>query len=272
MTELVNIQSTCVEGCKYIYTPGGPALEYAMYGANPNSGCGHHCLYCYMTKGRCSNCARVEKFHAGAVPKKNFLAHLTADAKKYQAAGITEQVLLSFSTDVYNPFDTSLTRPTIEILQEYGMAFCVLTKGGSRALVDLDLYRPDKDCFTSTLTSLDDDFSKKWESRAALPADRIETLKKFHDAGIFTWVSLEPTLSPEASLKIVEETHGFVDLYKIGRANYIPEYTKGIDWQDYTMRMITKCVSLGAKHYIKENLQKYLPDGYYNPLRVKQHY
>jgi hypothetical protein len=38
------------------------------------------------------------------------------------------------------------------------------------------------------------------------------------------------------------------------------------------MKMITKCVKLGAKHYIKENLQKYLPDGYYNPLRVKQHH
>jgi hypothetical protein len=34
--------------------------------------------------------------------------------------------------------------------------------------------------------------------------------------------------------------------------------------------MITKCVKLGAKHYIKENLQKYLPDGYYNPLRVNR--
>ena len=151
------------------------------------------------------------------------------------------------------------------------MAICVLTKGGSRALADLDLYRPDRDCFAATLTSLDDDFSKKWESRAALPADRIETLKKFHDKGIFTWVSLEPTLSVEASLEIVQETHEYVDLFKIGKANYLGKYTKDIDWRDYTMRMITKCVKLDVNHYIKENLQKYLPDGYYNPLRIPQH-
>jgi len=34
-------------------------------------------------------------------------------------------------------------------------------------------------------------------------------------------VSLEPTLDVEASLAIVEATHSFVDLYKVGRANYM---------------------------------------------------
>jgi DNA repair photolyase len=273
MTELVNInlnESIAIKGCRYLYTPSGAANEYASLAANPTNGCGHHCLYCYMTTRK--NRAQKAEFHAGAVQKKDFLAHLTADAKKYQAAGITDQVLFCFSTDAYNPFDTSLTRPSLEIVQRHGMAICVLTKGGSRALADIDLYQPDRDCFASTLTSLDESFSKKWELNAASPADRIATLKKFHDKGIFTWVSLEPTLSPEASMKIVEETHGYVDLYKIGKANYLGEYAKAIDWQDYTMKMITKCVKLGAKHYIKENLQKYLPDGYYNPLRVKQHF
>jgi DNA repair photolyase len=213
-----------------------------------------------------------EKFNAGAINRKNWLERLRKDAAKVQALGITEQILCCFMTDAYNDNNTSLTRPSLQILQEYGMAFCVLTKGGKRSLADIDLFRPDRDCYAATLTCLDDAFSKRWESRAALPADRIATLKKFHDKGIFTWVSLEPTLSPEASLAIVEETHKFVDLYKIGKANYLGEYAKAIDWQDYTMKMITKCVKLGAKHYIKENLQKYLPDGYYNPLRVKQHH
>jgi DNA repair photolyase len=56
--------------------------------------------------------------------------------KEYQAAGIREQVMRSFTTDVYNPFDMSLTRPTIEILIEYGLGVCVLTKGGTQALTD----------------------------------------------------------------------------------------------------------------------------------------
>jgi DNA repair photolyase len=88
---------------------------------------------------RASHPRSAGSFNAGAVPRKNYLARLRSDAHKFQAAGIIEQVMLSFSTDVYNPIDTSLTRLAIEILVEHSLAFCVLTKGGTRALVDIDL-------------------------------------------------------------------------------------------------------------------------------------
>jgi len=212
------------------------------------------------------------EFDTGAKARPDFLKHLAKDARKYQAAGITEQVFFSFTTDVYSPFDTSLTRPSLQLVQEHGMAICVLTKGGTRALTDIDVYRPDRDCFAATLTSLDESFQQKWERNAASPNDRIAALKAFHEKGIFTWVSLEPTLDVESSLAIVEATHGFVDLYKIGRANYLGEYTRTTDWRDYTLRMIDLCQRLGAKHYIKRDLQPYLPAGYHNPMRVQQHH
>jgi len=213
------------------------------------------------------------QFHKIAIPRKDYIERLTADARKYQQAGITEQVLLSFTTDPYNPFDVeaALTRKTINVLVEHGLAFCTLTKGGSRALRDLDLFRPARDAFASSLTSLDLEFSRKWEPKAADPADRISTLKRFHEAGIFTWASLEPTLDVEASIQIVMETHEFVSLYKIGRANYLP-MTKTTDWNDYTLRMIETCTKLGVKHYFKKDLQKFLPEGYSNLQRVPQHH
>jgi hypothetical protein len=179
--------------------------------------------------------------------------------------------MFSFTTDVYSPSATLLTRQSIEVIRDHGMGFCTLTKGGTRGLRDLDLFRPKQDAFASTLTSLDDAFSKKWERGAALPGDRIEALKKFHEAGIFTWVSLEPTLDCESSLAIVEATHGFIDLYKIGRVNYLP-MTTTTDWESYTHRMIELCSKLGVKTYIKKDLQKYLPKGFFNPLRVPQHH
>ena len=46
-------------------------------------------------------------------PLQDYLKHLTQDAVKYQRAGITEQVMLSFTTDPYHPGDTSLTRTTL---------------------------------------------------------------------------------------------------------------------------------------------------------------
>jgi DNA repair photolyase len=207
--------------------------------------------YCYVP-----NVLRMERkeFDAGAVSRPDYLAHLRADAQKYRAAGITEQVMFSFTTDVYNPGNMELTRPSIQILIEHGLGFCTLTKGGTRALRDRDLFRPDRDAFASTLTSLDERFSQKWERNAALPADRIAALRAFHDRGIFTWVSLEPTLDVEASLAIVEATHGFVDLYKVGRANYLP-MTKTADWRDYTDRMVETLNRLGAAHYVKRDLQ-----------------
>lgn len=271
MTELIQIttESIAIKGCSYIYAPAGQAGEYAPLAANPYRGCGHGCKYCYVplvTK------MKRNEFDAGAKGREDYLDHLAKDAKKYQAAGITEQVLFSFTTDVYSPFDRSLTRPSLQIVQEHGMGICVLTKGGSRALDDIDLYRPDRDCFASTLTSLDDAFSLKWEPTAALPGDRTATLRAFHERGIFTWVSLEPTLDVDSSLAIVEATHEFVDLYKIGRANYCGELTKTTNWMDYTHRMIALCEKLGVAHYIKRDLQPFLPVGYNNPLRVAQHH
>lgn len=263
----LNPDGYSVKGCTIIYAPAGQAGEYAPLASNPYRGCGHACAYCYVPA-----VLKMKRpdFDAGAFPRPNFLALLKKDAIKYQAAGITEQVMLSFTTDAYNPFDTSLTRPTLETLQAHGLGICVLTKGGSRALTDIDLYRPGRDAFASTLTSLDDSFSKKWERGAALPGDRIATLRKFHEAGIFTWVSLEPTLDVESSLQIVRETHSFVSLYKIGRVNYLP-MTKTTDWEDYTLRMVDLCQRLNVRHYIKKDLQVYLPAGYHNPRRIPQH-
>ena len=151
------------------------------------------------------------------------------------------------------------------------MAFCTLTKGGTRALRDIDLFRPDRDAYAATLTSLDDCYSRKWEGNAPLPGDRIAALEMFHAKGIFTWVSLEPVLNVEASLAIVMATHSFVDLYKVGRANYLP-ITTTTDWRSYTLRMLELLNRVGAKHYIKQDLQPFLPPGYPNPMRIAQHH
>jgi DNA repair photolyase len=263
---VVNPDGVSIKGANFIYAPAGQAGEYAPLAVNPYRGCGHKCAYCYVPL--ITKQDRAE-FDAGAILRENFLDNLEKDARKYQAVGSTGQVLLSFSTDPYHPGDTAPTRRALEILIEHGLAFCTLTKGGTRALRDLDLFRPDRDAFASTLTSLDDRFSRKWERAAAPPGDRLEALSRFHDAGIFTWISLEPTLDVEASLAIVDATREFVDLYKVGKLNYV-KITKVVDWRDYTLRMIDRLSRYGKQAYVKKDLQPYLPSGYSNPLRVRQ--
>lgn len=266
---VINPDGVSVKGCTYIYAPKGQAGEYAPLAANPYRGCGHGCAYCYVPL--VTKQPRAE-FDAVAVTRMGFLTGLTRDAVRYREAGSTEQVMLSFTTDPYHPGNTAMTRATIEILQAHGLGVCTLTKGGKRALRDIDLFRPDRDAFASTLTTLDAEFSRKWERNAAAPDDRLATLRTFHELGIFTWVSLEPTLDIEASLAIVKATYPFVDLFKVGRANYLKEITRTTDWRDYTLRMVDLLNQVGAKHYIKKDLQPFLPDGYPNPLRVQQHH
>lgn len=266
---ILNDDGISLKGCDFIYAPKGQAGEYAPLASNPYHGCGHGCAYCYVPL--VLKMKRPE-FDSGANLRPKFLAGLERDARLYQAAGITEQVMLSFTSDPYHRGDTAPTRTTLETLSAHGLAFCTLTKGGTRALRDEALFRPDRDAFASTLTTLDDAFSLKWERNAALPGDRLAALRSFHERGIFTWVSLEPTLDVESSLAIVEATHGFIDLYKVGRANYLKEITRTTDWRDYTLRMVELLNRLGARHYIKKDLQPFLSAGYPNPLRIPQHH
>ena len=262
----LNPDGISVKGCSLIYAPAGQAGEYAPLACNPYRGCGHSCSYCYVPS--VLKMSR-EEFDKGANPRDGFLDKLEREAYKYYLAGISEQVFLSFTTDVFNPSDISLTRPTIETLQKWGLGICTLTKGGYRALPFLDLFRPERDCFASTLTTLDDNVSREWEAKAALPSERIDTLKQFHNAGIFTWVSLEPVIDTETAKQIIRETAPFVDLYKVGRINY-HRMTRLTNWERFTHEVIELLNDLGKAHYVKKDLQPYLPEGYYNPLRRPQ--
>lgn len=262
----INEDGFSIKGCSYIYAPKGQAGEYAKLACNPYRGCGHGCIYCYVPG--VLRMSRAE-FDAGAVPRPDFLRNLRKEAARYKDAGITEQVMLSFTTDPYHPGGTELTRQTIKTLQEFGLGVCTLTKGDERALRDLPLFRPERDAFASTLTSLEDKVSLEWEPYAALPESRLDALKQFYQAGIFTWVSLEPVYDVDSTLRIIETAAPFVDLFKIGKINY-HRIGRTIDWQEFTGCALKAFAETGANHYVKEDLQPFLPPGYSNEKYMVQ--
>jgi DNA repair photolyase len=110
----LDLDGVSVKGCTIIYAPAGQAGEYAALATNSYRGCGHKCGYCYVPP-----IIRMDRreFNAGATPRPNFLRLLEKDARKYQALGIIEQVMLSFTTDPYHPGDTSLTRDVLRVRQ-----------------------------------------------------------------------------------------------------------------------------------------------------------
>jgi DNA repair photolyase len=236
-----------------IYEPEGQALEYAPLALNLYRGCGHGCTYCYAASATFQT---REAFADPGLKKGDLLAKLNHEA---EALAPSSPILMSFTTDPYQPLDVEkqISRQAIEILHCHGHAVQILTKGGSRALRDLDLLTPE-DRFASTLTFLDEDTSRAWEPNAALPADRIATIKEFHAAGIPAWVSLEPVIEPDAALKIIKRTHKFVDLYKVGKWNYDAR-AKEIDWAKFTRDAVTLLENLGCSYLIKDDLKPYLP-------------
>src|SRR3990167_2282165 len=113
MTKL-NEDCISVKGCSHIYAPKGQAGEYAPLATNPYRGCGHGCAYCYVPL--VLKMKRTE-FDAGAKVRPDYLKSLRKDAEKYQAHKITEQVMLSFTTDPYHPGDNAMTRKALVVLR-----------------------------------------------------------------------------------------------------------------------------------------------------------
>jgi len=152
-------------------------------------------------------------------PTKKASKHLAIerDLQKLTLANDIRSVFISIMGDPYDMGrqDNSFTRQVLEAFRDCKYPFHLLTKGGTKAAKDFDLYKPG-DKFGCTLTFDNDNDSKTWEPGAALPEDRIEALKEAHNRGIHTWASVEPVIYPEQSLHLIEMSNDFVDSFYVG--------------------------------------------------------
>lgn len=233
-----------------IYETNGRAKEFNELAINLFSGCEHNCIYCY---GAAVTHQEKHDFEHRVSPRIS-LAHVEQSARAWADKGETRRVLLCFVTDPYTPIEreTQFTRRTIEILHSHGLNVHILTKGGMRATRDFDILTH-KDAYATTLTCLHEKDSLYWEPHAAMPAERIRSLKMAHDKGIETWVSLEPVIYPKDAEYLVELTHEFVQHYKVGTFNYHP-HGKTINWHDFGFHMKQFMDGLGVKYYFKKDL------------------
>jgi len=237
-----------------IYEPRGKALEYSPLAANLYKGCSHACIYCFAPKA--TFCER-EKFSSPAYiqPRNGVLEALEKDAKKF--AGDKREILLSFTSDPYQPVekDLGITRKALEILMAYNLTITILTKGGAWSIRrDADLIGSNPhNAWSVTLTHDEPNISLQWEPGAALPEDRIESLRYAHEQGIKTWVSFEPVIDPGAVYRLLNRTHKFVDFYKVGKLNYHLR-AKEIDWTEFKERIEDQLKQLGKPYYLKRDL------------------
>lgn len=108
------------------------------------------------------------------------------------------------------------------------------------------------------MTFIDESLSHYWEPGGDSPVGRMKALSYAKKLNLETWVSLEPVIDPDESLRIIGETHEFVDTYKIGTLNYNKSVAKGIDWIKFASQAVDLLEKLGKQYYLKKDLQKFL--------------
>lgn len=236
-----------------IYEPKGKAREYSPLALNVyTQGCEHGCSYCYnRTLGPW-----------GWVPKVRDLHGLAKEAARAE-----RQVFLSFIGDPYGPIEetTRNTRRALEVLAAAGCTVAILTKGGMRALQDLELFKGwpgGRIKVGATLTFDDPEPSRTHEPGAACPQERYAMLATLHANGVRTFASIEPILRPLQSWDCIRATLDGCDHYLIGALNHDSRWPVSREaMQEFLQAAVREITAAGRKVYVKRETQRFLePD------------
>ncbi len=241
-----------------IYQPKGKAREYSPLAANFYTGCDHKCKYCYAPKIRFTN---PEEYSKNIKPRKDVLALLKKETSKNK--NNPTQVLFNFMHDPYSQCNEEygITRKALEMFYENNIPVSILSKGGSRALTDIDIFKKFGDSIMvgATLTFDNNSDSLEWEPGASLPSERLNMLKVLHENDIRTWASFEPVISPEQSINLIKKSVDYVDVYKIGKINNYKGLDKNIDWSLFLSTCVDILRSNNKPFYIKHDLRQSAP-------------
>lgn len=163
----------------------------ADYNMNLYRGCNHGCIYCDSR----SSCYRVDNFDHVRV-KENALQIVRDELRRKVRTGV---IGIGSMSDAYNSFERTeqVTRHALELIDAFGFGISMLTKS-DLILRDIDIYQ----CIAEhspvlcmeTITTFEDDLSRKIEPAAPVSSVRFEVIRKLADAGLYTGVVMTPLL------------------------------------------------------------------------------
>lgn len=234
-------------------------VEYGDYTMNHVLGCSHGCkypCYAYMLKKRFG---QVKSYDEWIEPYlvSNTLELLDKEIPRLKKK--IKSVQLCFTTDpfMYGYDEISdMSIKSIKKLNEAGIKCTVLTKG----LIPIDLKDFSKENeYGITLISLDEKYREKYEPGAAPYKERIQALKKLHNADCKTWVSVEPYPTPniiEQDIRDILDEIFFTDKIIFGRTNYSKEISSYKEhkkfYNEQAQIVIDYCKEKEIEYYIKE--------------------
>ncbi len=241
---------------KAIYNPSGKAAEYSKWACNFYKGCSNGCTYCYLKKGVLAHAMGGDKPELKACFKDKdnameiFKKELTANLEELKYHGL----FFTFTSDPLLYETKELTMLAINECLWNDIPVKLLTKCTkyiSQFAYELQCtdYELNNIAFGFTLTGHDE-----LEPNASTNAERIEAMKKLHEAGFKTWASIEPIIDFESSKRMIQQSTYFCDLYKIGL-----ESGKKYDKQETNLFMLSclnSCVPNNNKIYFKDSFLK----------------
>ncbi|RLF24970.1 MAG: radical SAM protein [Thermoprotei archaeon] len=154
------------------------------YTCSPYVGCGHACIYCYIS-------SYIPRAFAPR-PKVRFIKRLLRDLRK-----IDHRLPISManSSDPYTPPEERLllTRGALQILLGRGYKVQILTKS-CLVLRDLDLIRKGNCTVSITITTLDMKLACKLEPGASAPRERMKAFRVLSRAEVPCTLRLDPII------------------------------------------------------------------------------
>ncbi len=248
---------------------GKSKVEWTDYGLNIYTGCSHNCCYCY---GKLLNRRTkwIENW-SDTRKRKIDLKELSGELDKLEPG----KLFFCSITDAYQPLNEKLdwARSVLEVLLSKSHIITLILTKSAFVEKDLDFIRDMSQKNRNvklgfTITCLDDEKNRIYEPNSSSPSERIRVLKKAHNLGIPTFVSVEPWIIDHTNpLKIVEELKGFVDEWIFGVHNYSDTLIE--DYQHLIGELHSYLIKNGILFRMKAELGRAFKS---NPVLGKQEY
>ncbi len=245
-------------------------VEYGDYTINHVLGCSHGCKYPCYAMNISKRYGRVKDYDGWMKPRlvENALDLLDIEIPKYRAE--IEFVHLSFMTDpfMYDPVNQrnipwieELTLSIIKKLNSQKIKCTILTKSNYPTILTNRTYSKDNE-YGITLVSLDSKFHSQYEPFSPSSSERVNALKALHDAGLKTWVSLEPYPTPniaDQKLEDILDSIEFVDKIVFGKWNYNSEVNGYKGQNEFYQKCSDKIIEFANQKGVPFHIKKKTP-------------
>ncbi len=171
-----------ISDCKTALSRSGLESDYAL---NPYVGCSHGCRYCYSP-----SVIKEERPWGEFVEVKRNIPKILSKELVKKEKGV---VRVGSVTDPYQKAEEEFrtTRKCLKQLNRKDFPVIVQTKS-DLVTKDIDLFKEIDIDIGFTITSMDENFRKKFEPGAPSISSRLSSIKELKEEGIGVWVFIGP--------------------------------------------------------------------------------